>query len=147
MQKRCFSHTLSLIAIPDTKKTSNPALHKKIFMSLFAKVALLRKEVARRKNTQFRKEAAGRIKCVGGLDLARGPQVVDSWSKVFSTSQCCITRLRRDKTPCMLCIEVLSCTYPVFLEFCLQACCNQFICKSMKAHLHLFIAKQKVIVK
>ena len=47
-------------------------------MLSFAKVALLRKEVAGRKNTQFRKEASGRIKCVGVLYLARGPQVADS---------------------------------------------------------------------
>ena len=36
-QERCFAHTLSLIATTDIKKTSYPALHKKIFMSSFAK--------------------------------------------------------------------------------------------------------------
>ena len=64
MQERCFSQTLNLVAITDTKKTSTA---QKNFMPSFAKVALLRKEVASRKNTQFRKEAAGRIKCVGWI--------------------------------------------------------------------------------
>ena len=36
-QERCFAHTLSLIATTDIKKTSYPALHKKIFMSSFEK--------------------------------------------------------------------------------------------------------------
>ena len=40
-QEKCFAHTLSLIATTDIKKTSYPALHKKIFMSLFEKVTAI----------------------------------------------------------------------------------------------------------
>ena len=40
-QERCFAHTISLIATRDIKKTSYPALHKKIFMSSFAKATAI----------------------------------------------------------------------------------------------------------
>ena len=40
-QERYFAHTLSLIATTDIKKTSYPALHKKIFMSSFKKATAI----------------------------------------------------------------------------------------------------------
>ena len=40
-QEKCFAHTLSLIATTDIKKTSYPALHKKIFMSSFEKATAI----------------------------------------------------------------------------------------------------------
>ena len=40
-QEICFSHTLSLIATTDVKKTSYPALHKKLFMSSFAEATAI----------------------------------------------------------------------------------------------------------
>ena len=49
-----------------------------------------RKEMAGRINTQFSQKTAGRIKCVGGKDLALGPQVADPWSRALLTWLPCL---------------------------------------------------------